>query len=171
MATALKIIETPFRQPVQSHDMCFTNAALESLMYGLSMESVVTSLAKQQCAENTSKPVIRSVDAIRSIRLDKGAYLHANSPICLQPVITNLRLWYTALQTVEPERTHCIELRTTAIELLKLTGIQAREGRIFQEEERLVRDFDYATYGRPYCVYRRGYFHWHLEMCLSLSAA
>jgi hypothetical protein len=168
IATVLKILETPIRQPKQDHKLCAVSCFMKTMSVGMSPVGLITStLSKRQCEENSSKPIIRPFDAIKSVKLGKDAFIHDKIPVRLNQIKTSIRLHCTVLESgVEDDFGQA--MATTAIQLLKIAGSQEHENGIFDAESKSVEEYDHDTYGLPYCVYRRGHSHWHLGVFLSL---
>jgi hypothetical protein len=134
IATVLKILETPIRQPAQKHSL-WVNCFMQTMPFGMSPVGRITSpLSKRQCEEQSSKPIIRPFNAIKTVRLQKGSVIHDRIPIRLQPIKTSICLQATKVDTMDVDDNYGQTVATTSIQLLKIAGVQANERNIFDVE-------------------------------------
>jgi hypothetical protein len=108
---------------------------MQTMPFGMSPVGRITSpLSKRQCEEQSSKPIIRPFNAIKTVRLQKGSVIHDRIPIRLQPIKTSICLQATKVDTMDVDDNYGQTVATTSIQLLKIAGVQANERNIFDVE-------------------------------------
>jgi hypothetical protein len=124
-ATVFTVLNTPIRHDVHDHDLCGfpQNITEDDAGRFRGYMDVFPAAALPTCRAQAMQPVVRPMATIRKVHLELGAAIHARAPTSLKQPTTSLLLRDTELAA--EKGVHDLDLRSTALELLKLAGLQS----------------------------------------------
>lgn len=169
--TVVTVLNTPIRHHEHDHEHCgfpqdMTDDNARRFRRYL---DVSPAAALPTCRAHMMQPVGRPMATISKVHLELGATIHARAPTCLKRPTTSLLLRNTELAA--EEGAHNLDIRTAALELLKIAGLQTLPSHLPDVENQLLEQYRSAAEGTPMCRYRLVYADWHLRLTMNVSTA
>jgi hypothetical protein len=168
-ATVLTVLATPLKHVSVIDHFCVSESEQKQLStsdephppYWIYLPILLN--LKGRCGNSKRRPLIRPIDAIRRVYLQRGAFMHCNPPAHLTGMTTDVMLYATEVKMQHNTQRNSSAMLVTTLELLKLSSMQSRPERYSRADDEGIAISKLGGSGMK-CLYEKEWVKWHLRL-------